>query len=136
MRFTGQSGIEFMVIIGFALLALSPFLFNTQNIADDLTRITRTQQAENAVQTLKSGAELIHAQGYPARTVVDIKLPAGVTNTSVDNTAIQLSIRTPEGKEQVYAITEFNVSGTVPTSQGQHSIQLISEGNYVNITDA
>ncbi len=64
------------------------------------------------------------AQGPGAKTVVAVFFPEGIdsnaSRTFVGNKQVQLSLFTGTGNTDVFASTKANVSGTLPTSSGNH----------------
>jgi uncharacterized protein (UPF0333 family) len=129
----GQAAIEYFVIIGIVIVAITIVagLAWQQNETS-----TRVQQANIAANKIASAANSLYAQGPGARASITVVMPSGYSSSrsSVQDNVITLSVFTPDGYMDVIVLTKANISGSPPTSSGLKIIELETIEGYVNIT--
>ena len=131
----GQSSLEFFIMIGIVLIAVSTFA----SIAwQENETSTRAQQAQIAINSIASTADNLYSQGPGAKTTLNVIVPPGYSQSgsSIGNDQIIFSINTPGGYMDVIAITKANISGSPPTSPGLKTIVLETIEGYVNISSS
>lgn len=121
----GQSGIEYMVLIGVLLAFLVPILiYATQTT----TLSFRTSQSREAVQLIAQAAD--HVYGTGGRTSVFVTIPSGVTSVSLVNKTVALTLKIDDSQGEAIATTFANLTGSVPTQAGRYKlvIELLANG--------
>lgn len=134
MGSTGQAAIEYLSVIAIALLVSTPLIIQTQQSSLEVRSAFNDGLVQNALNSVEEAASLVNSQGDPARVTFRIRLPPGINQTSVSDQFLYIQRRTPNGYTDFYNVLEFNVSGTLPTNPGVHSIVAEAEDDYVNIT--
>ena len=131
MRIKGQTSIEFLAILGVALLALLVFMMLSQNETLALQQKKTEAEAKNAVSSLAQGAADVYAQGTGARKKVLVALPEGYeySRSRIGNNAIVVHAAGSDYSE----IVDFTVYGSLPKASGKHWIWVESAGNQVKI---
>ncbi len=130
----GQAAIEYLAIVGIALLLTAPLIVQTQQSAFELQTSYQNGLAKTALNTMEEAAAIVNSQGEPARVTVTVRLPNRINRTNVTDN--YLHIRRVSGTDTYtfYNTVSFNVSGSIPTSSGVHRIIATAEEDYVNIT--
>jgi len=133
-KIKGQIALEYLVIIAFALLLAAPIIFSTQNSSVDLTLVSRSAIAKNALSAIREAVELVYSQGEPARTSIQVTFPAGINATTINGREISINLNSHKGLIPVYEIVDFNVTGSIPITPGTHKIIVRAVENYVKIS--
>ncbi len=134
----GQAALEYMVMISIALLISTPLILQAQGSVQDVQSTSRSVELERAMDTISEGARLVNAQGSPAKTTFEVKVPSRVVEGNVSNQHIFYKRRARAGNQSFFRFFNFNVSGKLPTSQGLHVVEakaVTEEGErFVNIS--
>lgn len=131
----GQIGIEYMAILVLFLVILIPVMYIG---IMDIQIESQTSQARIAVDSIADTADRVYAQGPGTTTTVDVYLPAGIDYAKFTNQEVDINLYLPTGSNtDVYALSEGNLTGTMPTLPGRHVlvVTMNSTGN-VTITEA
>lgn len=130
----GQAAIEYLSIVGIALLLTAPLIVQTQESTIAMQNSYENGLAKTALNTIEEAAALVNSQGEPARVTFKVRLPKDINHTNVTDRIIH--IRRAVGGEtySFYNSLPFNVSGNIPTSSGIHEMVAKAEEDYVNIT--
>lgn len=130
----GQAAIEYLTVIGIALLISTPLIIQTQRTTVEVRSAFNDGLVQNALNNVEEAAGLVNSQGDPARVTFTIRLPPGINQTNVSGQFLYIQRRTANGYTDFYNPLDFNVSGTLPNTSGVHSVVAEAEDDYVNIT--
>lgn len=119
----GQSSVEYLIIVGIILVALIPLFFYS---IDKINSSLKINQAEDAVSTLGSAANIVHSLGPGTNKYVQITIPSGVESSIVNGTLIQLKVHVYGSTSDFYATTAITVSGNIPTEKGTYTISVLA----------
>jgi len=127
-----QSAVEYLIIISLALAILIPLaLYSSQNLLD-YQEGDKISSAKNAVNKLGESADWVYAQGPPAKLTVNICIPDGIEEISLDS-IVMFKVKTSAGISDVYYDTVPMLNGTIPTDSGCYLISLTAHEDYVDI---
>lgn len=128
-----QAALEYMMIIGIAMLILVPIILYSYQQNETAMRIN---QAKLAATQISASAGSLYAQGPGAKTTLDIFLPAGYSAQSyASGNIVNIKVYTPAGSNDVIEITRANMSGSLPSDSGYRRIFMtMLDSGYVNIT--
>jgi len=131
----GQAAVEWMVILGVAILVLGVMLSMNEESLQFFETSLRVSKAKASLSQLKNGADFVYSQGSGAKTRVYITIPAA-TNFSVRTLAAGQGEITAtvyvRGKPEVFdAYTDANLSGTLPQKSGAYNIDIGYDGDDV-----
>jgi|GEM_PF-4460859 len=140
----GQAAIELLMILAFAFLLLTPFIWQAVQTSQVETNLI---QARKVVNDLASAAEYVYAQGTGSVARVRAKIPPGViwnesyigkpswANQSIEPREIQLRVEAGAGYNDVWKSVRPNLRGSWPNKAGTYlfTVYLASDG-YVVIT--
>lgn len=131
----GQSAMEYMMIIAFSLLIVTPiYLFVT-----DQTYQTRadlqTSILQDSLRSVADSANMVYTQGYPARTTTELHLPDGMENVSLVNSTIRARVRVGDSYSDYHGFSDAELSGELPQTSGSYIIKLkATEEGVVNVS--
>ena len=129
-----QTSIEFLVILGIALLVIVIGITISQNQQSAVVNQKDTSDIRNTLYDLSSAAKEVYAQGEGSKKRVYITLPSSYEpqNSYVANKSIKIR---SAGSDQL-VVENFNLRGYLPSTAGSHWVWVVSEGNRVRIGDA
>lgn len=132
-----QAGIDYFVVIAMLLVLLSPFwiyLYDNLNRSQDDLNIA---YAKTAASRIKEAADLVYAQGSPAQATVQVYLPKSIDSTNVTSNTLEMKIRVAGGttSDVVSTTRAAQLQGSLPATEGYHSIIVKAMDGYVNITE-
>ncbi|MCJ7478571.1 MAG: hypothetical protein MUP63_00135 [Candidatus Nanohaloarchaeota archaeon QJJ-7] len=131
----GQVALEYMAIIGLALLVSTPLIIEVQTSSQDLRDSFQNGLAKNALNNAEEAASLVNSQGPPAKVTFRIRLPDGITQTNVSDSYLYIQRRMGATETDFYNTVDFNVKGDLPETSGVHTMVAEAEPNHVNITE-
>lgn len=125
--------IEFLIIMGFAFLLIIPvmllFLTEAQDLNEDITAV----QVQKLASELIDAVDNVYYLGEPTKKTINIYIPKYVEGASFVSNRIIFNVSTGTAE---YAVTKFaatNVTGSLNTNPGIHSIEISAESNQVRI---
>lgn len=132
-KMKAQAAMEYMMIIGIALVILAPIIsyaYQQNEVA------IRTSQGNLAASQISAAADSLYAQGPGAKTSLDIFLPSGYRAQSyASGNVLDIKVLTPAGLNDIIEITKANLTGTLPADSGYRRILLVTlDSGQVNIT--
>ena len=131
-----QVSLEFLTIVGFALVMLFPLviIFNSESeaIKDQLYG----NQIENICRTIVDKAESMYYLGSPSQTTLKVMFPPRIENVTITNRELKFYyINSNNDIQEIYETSLINITGSVSSHSGIHYILIKAEGDYVSITD-
>ena len=118
----GQAAVEYLAIVGIVLLLAAPVLIDAQQSAGELQRASDVVVARTALDNAAEAARLVYSQGDPAQVTFTVTMPGNVIQSNVTDQYLHLRLRSPAGPIDLLSTLDFNVSGSIPTSRGQHAL--------------
>ncbi|MFB6294740.1 MAG: hypothetical protein ABEI97_03195 [Candidatus Nanohaloarchaea archaeon] len=131
----GQVALEYIAIIGIALLISTPLIIQAQESSQSLRDSFQNGLAKNALNNIEEAASLVHSQGPPAKTTFTIRLPPGITQTNVTDRYFHIRRDIGAAETDFYNTVDFNVTGDIPANAGVHTMVAEAENDYVNVTE-
>ncbi|MEM3841481.1 MAG: hypothetical protein QXN59_02200 [Candidatus Micrarchaeaceae archaeon] len=128
-----QSSLELLITLSFGLIILLPIvvLAFVQIAASSST--LSTTEAQQVASKLASVAQVVGSQGPPAKQLVLIQIPQGVSSISIGSPSggvgheIVFVVSTDAGPSDVVAYTPTNVSGSLTESEGTYLVIVEAE---------
>ncbi len=115
-----QASVEFFAVAILALIVFVGVLIAVNQGVVSYTNANRIADAQVAVNKIAEAADIVYAQGYPARTIVRVFIPPGVDpdNTYVRGRTINIRV----ANQDVWANSKAELKGKIPTNVGYHFI--------------
>jgi len=132
----GQVAFEYMIIVGLVLLFLIPLWAYLASVREDTIQEISTSYAESAVNKIASSADLVFSQGPPAKVRTTVYIPSGVSSTNIIDSTIIISVYSGAGISNVSALTIANITGALPTTEGNYQITIEAIDDYVSVSVA
>lgn len=135
MASKGQAALEYLVVIGFALLLSLPLIIKMQSSSANVQHAYKSSMAKNALNNIEEAASLVNSQGEPAKVTFKIQLPDGITQTNVTDNYIHIRREVQSRPADFINPLDFNVSGSIPNSSGVHEMVAEAWNNQVNVSE-
>jgi len=113
-----QVGIEYIVLVAFLLIAITPvFLY----ALDSSAMSVRTARSREVVETIAIAADSICSMGG-GKTSVTVYMPYGAEHYVIGNRTVKLGILIGDSVGESFARTTCNVTGNISLNEGYASI--------------
>jgi len=132
-RSRGQAAIEYMIIVGIALMLASPLILKAQSSIVELKTGSNAVVAQNSLNNLETAIETVHASGEPATRTFPIRLPKTLESTEVTQNALVIRLTTAEGRSTLTRSFEANLTGSLPSESGRHLVKTQAKDGEVKI---
>ncbi len=141
MRVKAQASTEIMITVAFVVTIMFPLLLiaylQSANVADQLA----VQQAQQTATKIANYADVVGAQGYPAKMSIQVFMPQSVGSISVGNATggigheVIITLRTSAGITQIVGWTVTNIAGDLTTiaKPGTYFIKIYAEDNCTQV---
>lgn len=141
MRLKAQASTEMMVTVAFVVTIMFPLLLiaylQSTNVSDQLG----VQQAQQTVTKISNYADIVGAQGDPAKITLQVFMPPNIDNITVGNSTdgigheVIINLRTSSGITQVVGVTLIKIAGnlTQVAKPGTFFIKIYAEDNCTQI---
>jgi len=141
MALKGQSSVEFMSVLGIALVISSPFIYASQSSVIELDDASRFLTLENSFNDLTQVTEGLSTDSPPARKTVEFQTPSGVEkvyNPVFGNeSALVFEMDSKAGlvNRSIFSETVIDVKDTGELkSQGLHSLSVRKADEGINVS--
>jgi uncharacterized protein (UPF0333 family) len=125
-----QLALEFLLIITIALVIIGPIYFFTfQTSSDDI----KVSKAQTTVEIIGKGIDYVYSINKGSVITVSVDLPGGISSYNVTNKTIVYKVMLSSGNTSVFYTTRATLNGTLPVSEGRHTINLSNTGGGVTI---
>ena len=132
-----QTSFETLIIMAVMIIIILILLvFNTDLSATFSSKYSR-DKIKNALEDIANTAELSYNQGIGAKNKVYISLPNIIINSTVSGQTLTFNVYSnvnEEGYVPIYKNLNFNVTGSLPSTAGNHWVILESQGGSVNVS--
>lgn len=129
-----QAAVDYFSIVAVALLILLPLSIYINQLLNNYRDDTKLSHARDAVKKLGENVDWVFSQGPPARRKIEIYIPEGVEETSLENKTILFRVKTSAGISDVYYETVPELGGSIPSKNGHYFVSLVAYEDNVTIS--
>jgi len=134
MKNKTQSGVEYLIIIGFVTLAITTILI----AAYFYIGLTRDKINMNQVEVLAnkiiSSSESVFFAGIPSQTTITIYLPNNIRNIEFQNTELIITASTSTGNIKRAFTSKVPLQGSIQLGEGSRKLTIKAESDHVEIS--
>lgn len=130
---TAQAAVELIVILGIGLVVLLGIVSLSHETSNRVGGAFQSAKASTLVDDLADAATLVYQQGDGSKTTVFVTIPSDVSSILIEGTTITMTLTVAGEERVVYRSTDFNVSGSVPLTPGNHWITVEAQSAQVVI---
>ena len=126
-----QVAVEYLMLIGMALIIALPLFYYAISESSNTIKLN---QAEDAVNSIAMAADSAYSLGPGTKKYVNVVVPGGVEQSSIDGKAIKLKVSLFGSVADIYARSKANLLGGFPLTKGHHRISVEAlDSGYVQI---
>lgn len=129
-----QVGVEYLMIMGFVSLMVVPlvviYFTSVQDSGDEING----RQALNIARKVADAAESVYYLGEPSQTTLKVMIPPNIQSAVVNNTEIMFRMKTKSGVSDLVQVSSVNLTGSLPSSNGMHTITVKAESGSVLVS--
>ena len=129
-----QVAFEYMVIVGMVMLFLIPMWIYISGVQQGASSQISISYAENAVNKIVSHADLVNSQGPPAKITSTLYIPPGVQEINFVDTTVHLRLLTSDGQMDILGVANVNITGTLPTREGNYQLRVEAVAGGVSVS--
>lgn len=133
-RRSAQAALEYLIVVGIALLLLTPITLRGFQSAGDLDRSLNLLVARNALNQISDGAKIVYFQGPPSAMTLKVVFPDRIVYSDVSGKESYFRIGMGAQTTDVAAFFDFPVTGNISGSAGERTVYIEALDNAVNIT--
>lgn len=115
----GQIAVEYVLLVGIALLALIPISYYA---ITESSKNIRMNEASDFVDTLAYTANMVYALGPGSQDYISVTVPGGVKSITFDRNEVEMKMSVSGKDYDVFAASKANLTGSISTSQGTHHV--------------
>lgn len=130
-----QASTEFIVIITGILIIIVILVTANMEVLTAHENNVRIIQAKDTVDSIYKSAFHVYRQGEHSKEKIFVKIPNGIESTKLEQGLIQIKLSVDGIERSVFRTTRFNITGNIPTEEGYYWLNIISRGNYVEVTE-
>jgi hypothetical protein len=142
MDMKAQASIEFLMVVGLAIVISAPFILQSQTSLINTSEGTDIARFQSSLDNFVQKIQRVDVMGSPASDSIRLDIPEGITDARVVNserenesTAIVFT-RNRSGELNNYTrfVNAELPETTLPTEQGSRRINIEAHDNMVNLT--
>lgn len=133
----GQAAMEYIVVIGFALLMAFPLVIIFFSQSQDMTDQLTMNQVREIGRKIVSTAEQVYYLGEPSQTILKVYMPSHVENVVIDDKELIFNVSMGNNAySDVVFRSDVTINGSLTTFSGVRYIKIKAIQGWVNISDA
>ena len=129
-----QSAVEFTVILAVGLMILIGVLHIFFQANDSFSGQFESAKAKAAADAVADSAEMVYNQGAGSKTKIYMTMPANVNYINITDKIVLINFYSGGKARDVYRSLSFNISGSIPTDEGNLWLYFESKQGYVLIS--
>lgn len=128
-----QTAMEYMIIVGIVLAFMLPLWIYVTTSQQRITTELSITYGKNAIDQIVSAADLVYSQGPPAKVTISVYIPSGIDNITITGNVIIMKVRVDSRLSDLVAVSNTQLNGTLPVSEGTYDIDIEAVDNFVQI---
>lgn len=131
-----QSSVEFLTIVGIALVLAAPFIIQAQDWMINVSLGTDAAEFRSSFDELDDAIKTMAAMGEPSKTTVRLNIPNNFVSARVVNDEALVFTRDQGGRSTNYTrIYDTKIyADQLPSERGSHEITVEAWQDQVNLT--
>lgn len=133
---TGQVSLEYLMIMGFAMLLIVPIIAVYYTQTTQLSEETTSASIQRAATQIVETADSVYFLGEPSSRTITVDIPQNVASVAVNGTLLSFTVLSSHKPYEQNAWSVANMTGTFGLTPGPHLLVISATGNgWVNITE-
>ena len=130
----GQISIEYVIIMGFAMLITIPLIVIYYEHTNQTNDQVVTSQVDMIARKIVDNAESVYYLGEPSTTSIKVYMPDNVEEAIVYPHEVFFRVRTKGGATEIAQPSTVTLNGSIRVTKGTRYISIESREDYVWIT--
>jgi len=130
----GQTGIEYVIIMGFVTFAVMSVLVLAYFYSDNIKDQIKLNQVESFAAQLINSAESVYFAGEPSETTVSLYLPEGVKSIEIISNNLIITTSTSSGENKRAFTSRVPLEGAISQGEGMKKLVIKAEVDHVSIS--
>lgn len=131
----GQSSVEFVAIIGIALVLAAPFVIEAQQSAIDLTKSSEDAEFYTSFNDLSDKIDQVASSGEQTKRTVTLEVTSDIEEIYILDRALVFEQQRGDNAQNFSQIFDYDIEADMTAQQGFYTYQIVNTGNKVNITE-
>lgn len=132
----GQSAIEYLIIVGFALTVIAVLVIVYYEYDSTSKAQVITSQVDRVVKKMVDAAEEIYFLGAPTRSTLKVYMPQNVEQITISTREVNFRVRDKQGISDIEYASSVNLTGNISSTQGVKYIKIIAQAGRVCIVES
>ncbi len=129
-----QVGIEYMMIFGFALVIVLPFIYYFYAYSQGPAQDTSARQAELIARRIVDNAETVYSIGDGTKTTFRAYMPDTIISGDIRGNEVIFLMSTSRGNSEIAYASSVNLTGIAPDAAGTYNIHVEAFKGFVNVS--
>lgn len=125
---------EYMMVMGFVLAALSPLIGVYYLYAQSSTEELVASQLSKISKEVVDSAEEVYYLGKPSQVSIHVYIPDDLEGAQVGGRQLVLIMKTDRGPAEIVETSAVNISGTFPLTEGIYTLTIRAVDGYSNLS--
>ena len=134
MFLKSQVSVEYMFVMGFVALLTVPLLLIYYTYSSDSSDSIATSQALQIARKIVDASESVYYLGKPSQTTLELNFPDKIQLINMSSKELVFKLKTKSGTAEIVQISSVNMSGSLPTTPGIHTVTVTANDGFVQIS--
>ena len=134
MFLKSQVSVEYMFVMGFVALLTVPLLLIYYTYSSDSSDSIATSQALQIARKVVDVSESVYYLGKPSQTTLELNFPDKIQLINMSSKELVFKLKTKSGTAEIVQISSVNMSGSLPTTPGIHTVTVTANDGFVQIS--
>ncbi len=132
----GQASMEFVMVVGMALVLSSPFILEAQSSVIEVSYGSDVGEFQSSLDRLERAVQRVNSMGEPAKEVVSLEMPNNIEQAYISNDRGVVFIEDRGGQQSNYTrIFEVSLNDNgLPTEEGTKDVEVQAWNGEVNLS--
>ncbi|EHK02404.1 hypothetical protein HRED_01636 [Candidatus Haloredivivus sp. G17] len=132
----GQASMEFVMVVGMALVLSSPFILEAQSSVIEVSYGSDVGEFQSSLDRLERAVQRVNSMGEPAREVVSLEMPNNIEQAYISNDRGVVFTEDRGGQQSNYTrIFEVSLNDDgLPTEEGTRDVEVEAWNGEVNLS--
>jgi len=131
----GQVSMEFLMIVGMALLMTFPLIIIFFQQQENLRTEIGASQLDKVASEIRDAADEVYYLGAPSKKTVTVYMPEGVKDINISASRIKFLVESPGTDYELVKWSVTNLTGTIQIYSGVHCIYAQASDTIVTINE-
>jgi uncharacterized protein (UPF0333 family) len=124
-----------MLVVSFGFLLIAAIMVVSYSQSSNFSREVSSAQIQRVGSTIIDAANTAYYAGPPTKKTIRLYFPQHITAVSISGNTLVFSMQGEGGAYDYVLDAQTNLTGSIKSGAGVHTITVRAQANAVNITD-